>query len=399
MKLDAKAVARLTLPDGKTDAIQFDSELVGFGLRLRSSGGRVRRNWIVQYRVHGRTRRVLVGAFERLTADEARKAATKILAKVALGHDPQGEKETKRRDAAHTFRSVAEAYLEAKKAKWRDRTLIDAERYLTGLYFKSLHTAPMAEITRADVSLRLRAIIRENGNVAAARARSAISSMFSWALGEGLVDGNPTIGTNQPELPAPREHVLDDSDLAAIWRVCGDDDYGRVMKLLMLLGARRAEVGGMEWKEIDLDRGSWTIPAARVKNHRQHTLPMPQMALDIIAAIPRVNGRTQLFGVRGEGGFSNWTRAKRELDERSGVKEWTVHDLRRTAATRMCDLGVAPHVVEQILNHQSGHRAGIVGVYNRSSYDREVRAALSRWNDHIRALVEGGDRKIIPMPR
>jgi integrase len=122
---------------------------------------------------------------------------------------------------------------------------------------------------------------------------------------------------------------------------------------------------------------------------------MPMMR-DIIASVPRLVSRDQLFGLRGDG-FTGWVKGKHALDERSGVTAWTVHDIRRSAATRMADLGVQPHIIEQILNHQSGHKAGPAGIYNRSSYEREVRAALALWEDHIRTLVGGGERKVLPL--
>src|SRR5262249_36558019 len=170
--------------------------------------------------------------------------------------------------------------------------------------------------------------------------------------------------------------------------------------LLILTAQRRTEVGGIAWREIDLDRGTWTLPASRTKNGREHTLPLPPLALDIIASIPREVGRDYLFGARAAG-FTSWVYPKQLLDKRLGdrVEPWRLHDLRRSAATRMCDIGIAPHVVEQILNHQSGHRAGIVGVYNRSSYEREVKAAMALWADHVRSITEGGERKVISMPR
>jgi integrase len=139
------------------------------------------------------------------------------------------------------------------------------------------------------------------------------------------------------------------------------------------------------------------IPAERVKNGRQHTLPLTPLAISIIQSVPRRIGRDHLFGTRSDG-LSHWHQ-KAELDQRLTIKPWRVHDLRRTLATRLCDFGTAPHVVEQILNHQSGHRAGVVGIYNRSSYANEVRAALALWADHVRNLVEGGGRKILPMHR
>jgi integrase len=133
-----------------------------------------------------------------------------------------------------------------------------------------------------------------------------------------------------------------------------------------------------------------------VKNARQHTLPLTPLAISIIQSVPRRIGRDHLFGTRSDDGLSHWHQ-KAALDQRLTIKPWRVHDLRRTLATRLCDLSIAPHVVEQILNHQSGHRAGVVGIYNRSSYANEVRAALALWSDHVRTLVEDGDRKIVPL--
>jgi integrase len=152
----------------------------------------------------------------------------------------------------------------------------------------------------------------------------------------------------------------------------------------------------MRWSEIDFERSTWTIPAARSKNGKAHTLPLMPAALEIVESVPRMATRDHLFGARSAAGFTAWTK-KATLDERSGVKDWRLHDIRRTTATRLADLGVAPHVIEQILNHQSGHKAGPAGIYNRSSYEREVRAALAMWSDHMRNLVEGGERKFLPM--
>jgi hypothetical protein len=118
--------------------------------------------------------------------------------------------------------------------------------------------------------------------------------------------------------------------------------------------------------------------------------------LDVLGSVPRMVSRDQLFGSRGPGGHSHWADGKRDLDKRSGVTGWVIHDIRRTVATRLADLGTAPHVIEQILNHVSGHKGGVAGIYNRSSYDREVKTALALWSDHVRALVEGGERRLLP---
>jgi integrase len=165
----------------------------------------------------------------------------------------------------------------------------------------------------------------------------------------------------------------------------------------MLTGCRRQEVAGVQWNEFDLERGTWDIPAARAKNGRGHSLTLPPLALSIIRAVPHSIGRNLLFGDRGENGFTRWSACKRELDTRSGVRGWVVHDLRRSFCTRLADLGVMPHVIEAAVNHQSGHKRGPAGVYNRSIYRAEVAAALALWNDHVRTLVEGGEHTILPM--
>jgi integrase len=399
MRLTSKTVGRIELPPDKSDLIVFDADLAGFGIRLRrSGGGKVRRSYVVQYRRAGGTRRALLGSAEVLTAERARAAAKEILAKVALGGDPQRDRQERRGKDKFGLRSVISEYLAAKEARVRPRTFQEARRYLQGPHFKPLHAMPVDRITRRDVATRLVAITRESGPITAARARATLSAMFVWLMGQGLAESNPVLGTSKPDQPPSRGRVLDDGELATILRACKDDDHGRIVRLLALTGCRRQEVGGMAWSELDLERGGWTIPAARTKNGRAHVLPLPKSATNIIESVPRMVSREQLFGVRGSG-FTRWSASKRELDERAGVAEWHLHDLRRTTATRMADLGVQPHIIEAVLNHHSGHRAGVAGIYNRSTYANEIRNALALWADHVRALIEGEQPKIVPMPR
>ena len=398
MKLTQKAVAALLLPPGKIDAIFFDDDLPGFGYRLRKSGDKVGRSWVAQYRHAGQTRRITLGSGSVLGSDQARGEAKKILAQAALKQDPGSERKRKAASDRFTFTSLVEQYLAAKKPVVRSRTFTEAQRYLQSSYFKPLHNVPVDAISRRDIAARVLVIARENGQVAAGRARSALSGMYSWAMASGLTEVNPTIGTPKPKAAPPRDRVLSDQELVAIWDAAGNDDFGRIVRLLVTTGQRRSEVGGMCWTELDLDRSStWTIPGSRTKNHLEHTLPLPPLAIDIIKTVPEVVGRDLLFGARTDRGFTSWAEHKRALDARLGdqVKPWTLHDLRRTCATRLCDIGIEPHVVEQILNHQSGHRRGIVGVYNKSKYTVAVQNAVAAWDRHLRALIEVG--KVIPI--
>jgi integrase len=397
VKLKAKSVAALDLPAGKTDHIAWDEAMPGFGYRLRrGAGGKLLRSWIVQYRRAGASRRLLLGSAAVLGAEQARAMAKKALGRIANGEDPQADRIDRRGKDRVNLRSMLDEYLLQKGSQVRKRTMEEVRRYLTGDYFKPLHGMPIDQIGRRDIAARLVVITRERGSIAAARARAALSAFFVWAMQSGLVEANPVIGTLKPKDTKPRERVLSDAELAAIWKACEDDAYGRIIKLLILLGARRSEIGGMTWRgEIDLERGTWTLPAIRSKNGRAHTLPLMPTALGIIRQIPHMVSRDQLFGEHANRGFTAWDKNKRALDARSGVTEWTVHDIRRSVATRMADIGIGPHIIEAILNHHSGHRAGPAGVYNRSNYPNEVRAALVLWEDHIRSLLTGGERKVL----
>jgi integrase len=403
MRLDAKSVAALKL-DGKTDAIFFDDTLPCFGYRLRRSHDRTKvlRSWIVQYKRAGATRRITLGSAEVLSAEAARTAAKKVLARVHLGEDPAADRRDRREKDKLSVRSQVDEYLAIKAREVRPTTLREVTRYLSGTYFQPLHKIAVDKVSRKDVASRLVAISREHGDTVAAKARDTIGAFFVWAMQHGLVENNPVIGTRKPQGNKPRDRVLSDSELAAIWRACQDDDYGRIVRLLILLGARRQEIGGIAWTECDLEgpQPSWTLAASRSKNGRAHKLPLMGMALDIIKGVPRMVSRDQLFGARSEDGFASWDKGKTALDARCGITErWTPHDIRRSVATRMADIGIAPHIIEQILNHQSGHKRGPAGIYNRSSYEREVRAALALWEDHIRTLIEGGERKIVAFER
>jgi integrase len=328
---------------------------------------------------------------ELFSAEQARAHARKLLAQAHLGQDPQGDKAAARLKLARTLHSVVDGYLAAKEPNLRPGSLRIVRLYLSGkAYFGPLHSTAVNEITRADVAARLSAVARTSGNVTAARARSALNSMFAWAIGEGMLDTNPVIGTNRPAEPPPRDRVLDDAELAAIWAAAGEDEYGKIIRLLILTAARRAEVAGLRWSELDLTTGTWSLPKERAKNKRSLLLPLPPLALEIINAIEVRMSRDELFGERALVGFTQWTPGKTALDKRlsGNVKPWRLHDLRRTTATRLGDLGTQPHIIEALLNHYSGFRAGVSGTYNRSPYEREIRDALAMWAGHVQRLAD-----------
>ncbi|MEI7876008.1 MAG: site-specific integrase, partial [Alphaproteobacteria bacterium] len=171
-------------------------------------------------------------------------------------------------------------------------------------------------------------------------------------------------------------------------------DYGRVVRLLVLTGCRRDEIGSLRWSEINRDARLIALPGERTKNSRPHDVPLSDAALGVLDSAPRRVNRDFVFG-EGKGGFSGWSKAKAELDARLPMKPWTLHDLRRTAATRMADVGIQPHVIEAVLNHVSGHKAGVAGIYNRSAYEKEKHAALDALSNYIKVIVaKAGDGNV-----
>jgi integrase len=412
MKLTQANIARLNLPPGKSDTIYFDDDMPGFGLRLRAGG---KRTWIVQYRVGTKQRRQTLGLVERLDAAKARQEAKHRLSAVDLGRDPQQEKYDAKANAANTVAKLVTDYLarrhyETGRDPLRQRSFEATERYLQK-HWKPLHAVQADELDRSRVAKLLAEIETEHGTVSAARARAALSGMFVWAVGQGIVSSNPVIGTNKPPEPVARDRVLTDSEVSEIWTACRDDDYGRIIKLLLLTGARRDEIGGLTWEEFDRDRMVIRLPAHRTKNGRPHNVPLSPLALSIFEMVEHREGRDRVFG-EGEGAFSGWSAAKRKLDARilearyngakpgskvKPIEPWRLHDLRRTSATRMAELGVLPHVIEAVLNHVGGHKAGVAGIYNRAAYEREMRTALALWAEHIRSMVDGAGHKVLPL--
>jgi len=353
----------------------WDVAVRGFGCRRQKDAP----TYIVKYRFGGRQRFITIGSHGRLTPDQARRRAKGLLGQVAAGQDPAPKASKAPSASADTVGAVIEEYLRAASATLRWRSLREARRYLRQ-YWAPLHATSIYDVRRRHVADRVSEIERESGAQSAVCARAALGSMFGWALRQGYeIAGNPVSGSNRPTTQS-RKRVLSDAELSAIWRDAGDDDYGRIVRLLVLTGCRREEVGSMAWAEIDGDR--WTISAERCKNGRAHSLPLPAAAL---ALLPAKKGEF-VFGL--DRGFTAWSASKARLDARSGIAPWRLHDLRRTAATRMADLGVLPHVIEAVLNHVSGHRAGVAGVYNRATYTVEMREALARWADHVAKITD-----------
>lgn len=383
MRLTNQSALAVRLPAGRDRIVVFDDDLPGFGLSLSKGGSRM---WVVQYRnALGQSKRESLGKVGLLSASDARRAAGERLARAKLGEDPHAEKVKAKARAAVTFGAVVEPYLEAVGPGLRPAYLAEAGRYLRTTW-KPLHKLPLHTVGRPEITEHLTKIRNETGPHAANRARAALSAHFAWLVGTGKAETNPVMGVPKPAPEVRRARVLSEDEIARVLKACRDDDFGRVVRLLLLTGQRRDEVADMAWTEVDLAAGLWSLPGERVKNGQDHDVPLSAPALQILAGTERIEGRPLVFG-QGDGGFQGFSRAKAALDKRSGVTGWRLHDLRRTAATVMGDrLKVLPHVIEAVLNHISGHKAGVAGIYNRALYATEKREALDALGAYLAGL-------------
>lgn len=388
VRLSRASVPKLVLQPEQNERVWWDSELPGFGYRLRGKRG----TWVIRPpRSGGKSSLVTIGSAAVVDIIEARKAAHKQLAQAALGEHPREARRAQRMPAATTVAEAFERYMADAEKRMRPSTYANLRTHLRQ-HWVGLHAMPVASVRRADVAAQLRQIAqgpegRPARPQAALRARRTLSTVFAWCIGEGLCEANPVSLTNAPAQEIRRERVLTEAELTAVWRACPPvDDFGRIVRLLILTGQRRDEVAGIHWEEIDLDAALWRLPANRTKNKRPHEVPLSPQAVVILADAPRVAGRTYAFG-SGSGPFSGFSKAKGKLDARVAIAEpWRIHDLRRTAATGMARLGASVEAVEKALNHTSGTFRGIVGVYQRHDYAAEKRRALHTWADHVASM-------------
>jgi integrase len=394
MKLGRGTIANLDLPRGRSEVTYFDSDIGGFGIRIRKSGSR---SWVFQYdNAAGRTRRITIGKVSAIDPAKARAIAGEFHARVRLGEDVAAIKAENQARAAETFGAVLPAYLTWHRSRVRPSTLRHTERHLVH-NLAALHGLPINQVDRRTISAQLQRMA--SSPVQANRTRSSLSAFLNWALREGLVESNAALATNK-NVERPRERVLSSAELRALWNALpGDgDDYTDIIKILVLTGAREREISDLQWLEIDYAKGIIELPAYRVKNRRKHTIPMSDAVRTILEAREQ-NGRNFVFGRSETRGFSGWSKCKERLDQAIKIPSWTIHDLRRVCSTGMNEIGIEPHIVEAILGHVSGSRGGIAGRYNFALYESQKATALQRWAEHVTALVEGRDSNVTPMRR
>jgi integrase len=360
----------------------WSADLPGFGVRVLPSG---KRSWLVQFRIgDGRSIRKTIGSTRVVPLTMATERAQQLLAHAKVhGVDLAAQERAdalarlKRRDSR--LGSIVGAYLAEPETRAK-RSFGEIERYLQSVW-RDAHGLDAEEMSRHDLVPLLREIATERGSTSANRAKASLSAMFVWAIRHGLLrrDNSPTAF-----LPTwdekPRERALSLEELAQVWRAAPlvNEQFGRMLRLLVLTGCRRSEISDLAWSEIDFARGVIELPGSRCKNGLPLVVPLAPAAVSILAGVPRMSTSGVFIG------FRSWSHAKIKLDDMLGLAAWTIHDLRRSVSTGLREhLAADGHLVELILNHVSGARAGVAGTYDRSQRLAERRELLTRWSELI----------------
>lgn len=331
---------------------------------------------------------------------EARDAWRDAREAVGKGENPARKKPTQ----ADSFAAVADEWLQRDQA--HNRSFTEVKRVIDRDVKPVWEGRLIANIGRRD-ALELIDHIADRGAITLARRTHAhLHRLFRWAIGRGIIEANPFADLPRPGKAVKRDRVLGDAELALVWRAAADTEwpFGPIFQLLLLTAARKTEIAALRWSEIDGD--TIRLNGQRTKNAEPHAIPLSRQASVIIKTLPRMAGSDLVFTTTGKSCVSGFSKAKAALD--AAVKrnnnghplpEWRAHDIRRSAATGLQRLGVNLQVIEAILGHVSGSRAGIVGVYQRHGFDREKTSALQAWAHHVEAITSGKPGKVIRLAR
>jgi integrase len=269
-------------------------------------------------------------------------------------------------------------YLDAKQPKSRR-----ADERMLATNVGALMSRPLTSITRADTRRAIDAILERGSPVVANRVFERLRAVFKWCQGREMIAAIP-LDPEAPSEESARTRVLTDRELVTVWRAAGSLSLPLrgVVHTLALTGARRSEVSGMRWQDLDLDAGSWTLPAP--KNGVPHVVPLTAPVLEIIRGQQRLVDSPWVFTVDGMRPVS-CSKLGGSLQRAVGFEEnWTLHDIRRTVRTGLPRLGISPDVAERVIGHVL---TGIRSVYDRHAYLNEKRDALERWADHVGKIV------------
>jgi integrase len=360
-----------TKPPTKGSLEIFDLGYPGLAIRIGHGGAKT---FELFYRVNGKLRRETLGRWPAVSLADARNSWRKTREAIGRGETPQRE------NPAMLFEHVVEEWIKRDQSKNKPSSLYQVTRSLEVDVLPAWRGKRIDEIGKRDVIELLDTIADRGAPIMARRVQSYIRRFFRWCIERDILKIDPTQAMPRVGNGKSRDRVLTDGELANVLAAC-HGPYGAVVRMLVLTGARRQEIAELRWSEMD--GNTIRLEGSRTKTGAPHTIPLSSAAQTLLNSLPHL-GEFVFSGARP---ISDWSALKRRLDGAAGVTNWRIHDLRRTVATGLQRLGVNLQTIESVLGHTSGSRSGVVGVYQRHSFDAEKRAALEAWGAHVTDLV------------
>ena len=375
---------------GEPRQTEISDQLNGLYLVAYPSGAR---SWAVRYRnAAGKQRKVMIGNVDLIDVKDARHRALEIALAVAKGDDPAA-KPTGNAGAVVTVADAVAQFLAWRTKQKRNRSLSEVSRQFDKYVLRDdVKNRPIADVTDDEAYAPVRALSDAGKAAMANRLHATLSVFWRWCASKErkMIAVSPYVGFEKPNAETSRDRVLSWTELAKVWEAVKGEPhpFGPIVRLLILTGQRRSEVAGMAWSELNLAANTWTLPPARAKNDTRHTVPLNKAARCEIEAVMRLAGSDLLFSRNGKTGFSGFSKGKARIDAAVALNEaWTFHDLRRTFSTGLEKIGVPLAVTEALLNHVSGAKAGVAGVYARHDYGEEKRHAIAAWGRFVCDVV------------
>lgn len=392
-KLTDRGVANLKPGLGEARTDYWDAGLPGFGIRVSANS----KTWICKYFLNGRQWRLRLGHYPALKLAAARKKALKAKADVADGKNPAAEKQAARNaPRLDTFAAVADDFIERYAQRRGNRSWKESKRLLDKHVIPMWGRRPIREITRADMVELLDRAEDRHGFYTANRVLAAVRKLFNWALLErGKLDTTPIVPGMSRGKEVKRERTLDDDEIKALWDADLGYPFGPFIRLLLVTGQRRAEVARMRWQDLDLAARVWTLPPEMTKAARTHEVPLSELALEILGAVPRFSGPCVFSTTGGEKPISGFSPAKKRADLFSGVTGWRIHDIRRSVGTGMARLKVPKEIRGRVLNH--AQKRDVTDTYDTYEYLAEKRSALDTWGQKLTSIIRPTEDKVVPL--
>jgi integrase len=387
--LTATTVERIRAPSsGQTD--HFDQGYPGLALRVSYGGSK---SWVYFYRLFGKQKRMTLGRWPSMSLAAAREAWRNARTTIDKGESPQHQRPA----AANSFAAVADEWLKRDQA--HNRSCAATQRLIERCAKPVWEGRQITTIGRRDINDLIDSVADRGAIVMARRLHAHLHRLFRWSVGRGILETNPMAHLPKPGGETPRDRVLTDAELAAVFKNTTKlrPPFGPIFQLLILTGARRGEITGLRWSEIKDD--AIILGRDRTKSGEVHSIPLSPPALAVLKELPRIGPSDFVFTINGRNPVTDLAASKGRLDGLINIPAWRTHDLRRTVATGLQRLGINLQIIEAVLGHVGRSRSGIVGVYQRHSFDPEKRTALEAWAREVERIVDGKPAKVLPLRR